>query len=74
MSDLLPHTRSDLAELPCDTEPAATVATSDYLNRPLRSIAQVLRDVSKYRDLPMSYLELIRPRTNVLPFRLRGLG
>jgi hypothetical protein len=38
---------------------------SEYLCEicnPRRSIIRVIRDVSVYRDLPMSYYELIRPR------------
>jgi hypothetical protein len=72
MSDLLPHAREDLDFLPCDCEPAPVVATSEYLNRPLRSLIAAVRDVSAQRDLPIWTFDLLRPaRDNVVSLAAR---
>jgi hypothetical protein len=42
MSDIMNHGRSDLVELPCDTEPAYV---SPYLQRPVRTLEQARRDL-----------------------------
>lgn len=64
MSDLTSHTLDDVG-LPCDVEPSPAVATSEYLNRPCRSLIAAIRDISAVRDLPMSYFEFIRPKQAV---------
>jgi hypothetical protein len=73
MSDLTPHSRDDLDFLPCDCEPPAPVqATSEYLNRPLRSLIAAVRDVSAVRDMPVWTFDLLRPaRDNVVSLAAR---
>jgi hypothetical protein len=59
---MIDHRRDDLVELPCDTEPAPSVAGSAYLNRPCRSLIAAVRDISAVRDMPMwVWDELLRP-------------
>jgi hypothetical protein len=51
-------------ELPCDCEPAPaltpTHGPSYYLTLPCRSLARVVTDVSRYRDLEPWVWELLR--------------
>jgi hypothetical protein len=65
MSDITPHSRDDLVELPCDCpQPADTLTPthgpSYYLTLPCRSLAQAVTDISRYRDLPDFVWELLR--------------
>jgi hypothetical protein len=58
MSDISPHARDDLVELPCDTEPVHVCGCSPYLCpvcRPRRSLAAALRSVS--REMRLRYLD-----------------
>ena len=60
MSDLTPHSRSDLVELPSDCEPEPTC--SPYLNRPLRKLHEALLDVGLRRNLNLRQtVELVTP-------------
>jgi hypothetical protein len=50
----------------------STVATSPYLNRPLRSLIAAVRDVSAVRDMPVWTFDLLRPaRDNVVSLAAR---
>jgi hypothetical protein len=54
MSDLTPHTRDDLMELPCDTEPKHACGCTPYLCvvcNPRRKFWHAVRNISARRDL-----------------------
>jgi hypothetical protein len=58
LSDLLPHSRDDLVELPCDTEPVHVCGCSPFVCpvcNPRRSLAAALRAVS--REMRQRYLD-----------------
>jgi hypothetical protein len=60
MSDLAPHARDDLVELPCDCEPVHVCGCSPFVCpvcNPRRSLAAALRSVSAKRDLPLRYFD-----------------
>jgi hypothetical protein len=64
MSDLHPHSRDDLIELPSDCEPQHVCGCSPALCptcNPRRSLIAAVRDISAVRDMPIWTFELIRP-------------